>query len=208
MRHMADSSATEKRLGHRLFWRKKHGIATHCVLGRNFFLHDIPMFDKLSVDDSEDIDSNQRLGCPTGVPAVNCDELAFSNDHAHFVFEFGRQSTNQVRDPLIKNETQPTQTMAAMVRADERLKQGFPQITLPVLILHGTADKNTRPSGSQHFYDNAGSSDKTLKFYDGGFHDLLNDVDKDVVLADIIAWINGHLVATGHIPEELPALAH
>ena len=110
-------------------------------------------------------------------------------------------------DPLIENETQPTQTMAAMVRADERLKQNFPQITLPVLILHGTEDKNTRPSGSQHFYDNAGSSDKTLKFYDGGFHDLLNDVDKDVVLADIVAWINGHLVATSHIPEELPALA-
>jgi len=111
-------------------------------------------------------------------------------------------------DPLIENETQPTQTMAAMVRADERLKQDFPQITLPVLILHGTEDKNTRPSGSQHFYDNAGSPDKTLKFYEGGFHDLLNDVDKEVVLADIIGWINAHLVVTAHIPEELPALAH
>ena len=111
-------------------------------------------------------------------------------------------------DSLIENETQPTQTMAAMVRADERLKQDFPQITLPVLILHGTEDKNTRPSGSQHFYDNAGSPDKTLKFYEGGFHDLLNDVDKEVVLADIIGWINAHLVVTAHIPEELPALAH
>jgi acylglycerol lipase len=111
-------------------------------------------------------------------------------------------------DPLIENETQPTQTMAAMVRADERLKQDFPQITLPVLVLHGTEDKNTRPSGSQHFYDNAGSPDKTLKFYEGGFHDLLNDVDKEVVLADIIGWINAHLVVTAHIPEELPSLAH
>jgi acylglycerol lipase len=72
-------------------------------------------------------------------------------------------------DPLIANETQPTQTMAAMVRADERLKKEFPLITLPVLILHGTLDKNTRPSGSQHFYDMAGSTDKTLKLYDGGF---------------------------------------
>src|SRR5882724_11641477 len=45
-------------------------------------------------------------------------------------------------DPLIAHETQPTQTMAAMVRADERLKKEFPLITLPVLILHGTQDKN------------------------------------------------------------------
>ncbi len=96
-------------------------------------------------------------------------------------------------DPLIAHESQPTQTMAAMVRADERLKKEFSQITLPVLILHGTADKNTRPSGSQHFYDQAGSADKTLKLYEGGFHDLLNDNDKQLVFMDIMSWINERL---------------
>ena len=44
-------------------------------------------------------------------------------------------------DPLIAHETQPTQTLAELVRADERLKQSFAQFTLPVLIIHGTADK-------------------------------------------------------------------
>ena len=78
-------------------------------------------------------------------------------------------------DPLIAHEAQPTQTVAEMVRADERLKKEFPRITLPVLILHGTADKATKPSGSQFFYDTAGSTDKTLKLYEGHFHDLLND---------------------------------
>ena len=92
-------------------------------------------------------------------------------------------------DPLIAHETQPTRTLAAMVRADERLKDAFPRITLPVLILHGTADKATKPSGSQFFYDSAGSKDKTLKFYDGGFHDLLNDLGKVEVMGDINAWI-------------------
>lgn len=96
-------------------------------------------------------------------------------------------------DPLIAHETQPTQTLAEMVRADERLKKEFPQITLPVLILHGTADKATKPSGSQRFYDSAGSKDKTLKLYQGHFHDLLNDVGKEQVMADIQAWINARL---------------
>jgi acylglycerol lipase len=99
-------------------------------------------------------------------------------------------------DPLIAHETQPTQTMAAMVRADERLKKEFPLITLPVLILHGTFDKNTKPSGSQHFYDMAGSKDKTLKLYEGGFHDLLNDIDKNVVMADIKDWIDVRMVGS------------
>ena len=96
-------------------------------------------------------------------------------------------------DPLIAHETQPTQTVAAMVRADERLKKDFPLIRLPVLILHGTQDKATRPAGSQLFYDTAGSSDKTLKLYEGGYHDLLNDIDKATVMADITAWIDARL---------------
>ena len=99
-------------------------------------------------------------------------------------------------DPLIAHETQPTQTLAAMVRADERLEKSFASITLPVLILHGTADKAARPDGSQFFYDTAGSEDKTLKLYEGGFHDLLNDVDKDKVMADITRWIDAIVTRT------------
>ena len=98
-------------------------------------------------------------------------------------------------DPLIKNETQPTSTMAAMVRADERLKKEFPLIKLPVLILHGTEDKVTKPSGSQFFYDTAGSADKTIKLYEGAYHDLLTDIDREKVMADIKAWIETRLKA-------------
>jgi acylglycerol lipase len=96
-------------------------------------------------------------------------------------------------DPLIAHEVQPTKTVAALVRADERLKREFPRITLPVLIMHGTADKATKPSGSQEFYDNAGSEDKTLKLYEGHFHDLLNDYGREEVMADILGWIDKRL---------------
>jgi alpha-beta hydrolase superfamily lysophospholipase len=96
-------------------------------------------------------------------------------------------------DPLIAHETQPTQTVAELVRADERLKTSFSQLTLPLLILHGTADKAAKPAGSQFFYDRAGSTDKTLKLYDGYFHDLLNDRGKAAVVADVTAWIDRHL---------------
>jgi len=99
-------------------------------------------------------------------------------------------------DPLIAHETQPTQTLAEMVRADERLKKEFPLITVPVLIVHGTADQATRPSGSQRFYDMAGSRDKTLKLYNGHFHDLLNDLGKEMVMGDIVSWIDAHLAGT------------
>ena len=92
-------------------------------------------------------------------------------------------------DPLIAHEVQPTRTVAELVRADERLKQEFPLITIPLLIMHGTADKVTNPKGSQFFFDTAGSSDKTLKLYDGHVHDLLNDFGRETVMADIVNWL-------------------
>src|SRR5262249_39836802 len=121
--------------------------------------------------------------------------------HAHVLHlkneDFSRDATVVAAmnaDPLIANEPQPTQTVAELVRADERLKKGFPDITLPVLILHGTADRAARASGSQAFYDAAGAKDKTLKLYDGAFHDLLNDLDRNVVMADITAWLTARML--------------
>ena len=99
-------------------------------------------------------------------------------------------------DPLIAHEVQPAATVAALVRADERLREEFPKITLPVLILHGTADKATVCEGSQFFHDTAGSADKTLKLYKDHFHDLLADTGKEGVMADITAWIDARLPRT------------
>jgi len=96
-------------------------------------------------------------------------------------------------DPLIHNEIQPAATVAALVRADERLEKEFPLITLPVFILHGTVDKATVPAGSQFFYDTVGANDKTLRLYEGHFHDLLNDTGKESVMADIQGWIDQRL---------------
>lgn len=98
-------------------------------------------------------------------------------------------------DPLIAKESQPAETASEMLKAAERLKANMPQFTAPVLIIHGTDDKATRPAGSQYFYDNAGSTDKTLKLYDGHYHDLLNDVGKETVLVDIQSWVDKRIGA-------------
>jgi alpha-beta hydrolase superfamily lysophospholipase len=59
--------------------------------------------------------------------------------------------------------------------------------------MHGTADKVTKPAGSQQFFDEAGSADKTLKMYEGHVHDLLNDYDRDVVMTDITKWLDARV---------------
>ena len=98
-------------------------------------------------------------------------------------------------DPLTAHEVQPAMTVAALVRADERLREEFPLITLPVLIMHGTDDKATVCHGSEFFYETVGSKDKTLKLYEGHYHDLLNDIGKEEVMADIQGWIDARIPA-------------
>jgi alpha-beta hydrolase superfamily lysophospholipase len=96
-------------------------------------------------------------------------------------------------DPLTAGEIQPAMTVAALVRADERLREEFPTITIPLLIMHGTDDKATVCRGSEFFYQTAASQDKTLKLYEGHYHDLLADLGKEQVMADVQAWINGRV---------------
>ena len=96
-------------------------------------------------------------------------------------------------DPLTAHEVQPAITVAALVRADERLHDEFPRITLPVLILHGTKDKAAVSHGSEFFHQTVGSKDKTLKLYEGHYHDLLNDIGKEQVFEHIHQWIERRL---------------
>ena len=116
--------------------------------------------------------------------------------HAHLLKleddDFSRDPAFVARmksDPLIPKVGYPALTVADLVRADERLKTDFAKITLPVLIMHGTADKVTMPRGSQRFGERGGSADKTLKLYDDYAHDLLNDVGREVVMADVLEWV-------------------
>ena len=85
------------------------------------------------------------------------------------------------------------ESFAHEVPAPDFALADFSRITLPVLILHGTSDRATKPSGSRRFYEKAGSNDKMLKLYEGHYHDLLADVGKQQVMVDIQNWIDAHL---------------
>ena len=99
-------------------------------------------------------------------------------------------------DPLINTEKEPAETASEVLKAAARIKENMPNLRVPVFIIHGTDDKATRSQGSQYFFDNVGSTDKTLKLYEGGYHDLLNDIDKKVVMADINDWIDARVPAS------------
>ncbi|HEY7801927.1 MAG TPA: lysophospholipase [Dehalococcoidia bacterium] len=92
-------------------------------------------------------------------------------------------------DPLVYRGRMRVGLLAAMLRAARRVDSGIAKMSLPVLFMHGTADQLTTPEGSRDLYERAASSDKTLKLYDGLYHEILNEPERDEVIADIAAWL-------------------
>jgi len=94
------------------------------------------------------------------------------------------------RDPLVYQSAAPAHTAAELLRAIHRIQDGMSSIDVPLLVLHGKADRVTPPDGSRMLYARAKSTDKTLTLYGKMFHDLLHEPEHEQVTHDIIAWMN------------------
>lgn len=64
---------------------------------------------------------------------------------------------------------------------------------LPLLILHGGADRLVPPEGSRRFFENVPIADKERIEYEGGYHEPHNDTHRAQVLADLERWLERHL---------------
>ncbi|MFN2145452.1 MAG: lysophospholipase [Anaerolineales bacterium] len=98
-----------------------------------------------------------------------------------------------VNDPLVYTGNSTTKLGAETLRAMEKVTAGRAKISLPILIVQGGADPLVDLSGAQELYDAISSEDKTLKYYDGYYHEMINDIGKEVVLEDLCQWLEAHL---------------
>lgn len=94
-------------------------------------------------------------------------------------------------DPLNAHGKVPVRTLAEIVKFTEWLPAVLPMIRLPLLVMHGGADKLAGVSGSRMVVDRVGSADKLLKVYDGLYHEIFNEKpeDRQRVIADMTGWI-------------------
>ncbi|MFN2227208.1 MAG: lysophospholipase [Anaerolineae bacterium] len=66
-------------------------------------------------------------------------------------------------------------------------------MALPSLIIHGCSDHLCMSDASQAFYERITFADKERYEYEGHYHELFNDLDKEIVLADVEAWLQARL---------------
>ena len=95
-------------------------------------------------------------------------------------------------DPLNFHGKLPARTVAEMAREVARFPDTIPSITVPLLIQVGTADALVPPDSSNLVYDLASSEDKTIKHYQGLYHEILNEPEREAVVADTLAWLDAH----------------
>jgi alpha-beta hydrolase superfamily lysophospholipase len=97
-----------------------------------------------------------------------------------------------VNDPLVYTGKISARLGAELLSIIGSLPAKIHELTLPVLIMHGTADKLSDPASSQMLFDGVSSKDKTLKLYDGFYHEIFNDPERLKVFTDMEAWLKTH----------------
>ncbi|KAN0015637.1 hypothetical protein ACTFIU_008378 [Dictyostelium citrinum] len=80
-------------------------------------------------------------------------------------------------------------TGLAILKATSFLQSHLEDISVPLLILHGSLDRVSSPTVSEELYKKAISTDKTLKLYPNFWHGITSEKDADIVYNDIINWM-------------------
>jgi alpha-beta hydrolase superfamily lysophospholipase len=97
-------------------------------------------------------------------------------------------------DPLVFRTPIRARLGAEMLDAMDRVDAGLPELHVPLLVMQGRSDGLVDPDCGPHVYDRAGSGDKTLKMYDGLWHEIFNEPQRDQVIGDLTGWLESHLL--------------
>ena len=101
-----------------------------------------------------------------------------------------------VNDPLVYTGKITARLGAELLKAMQYVTDQAPKIRLPIMIVQGSDDKLVDPSGAQLLYDLVSSKDKTIKIYNGFYHEVFNEPEHEQVLNDVKTWIEAHLCVT------------
>lgn len=96
-------------------------------------------------------------------------------------------------DPLVYRGKVTARLGAEMLAIMSKLEAQLPSITLPLLILQGSDDRLVNQDGAKMLYEKAGSKDKTLKIYEGFYHEVHNEPGNAKVFADMEDWLAKHV---------------
>ena len=94
-------------------------------------------------------------------------------------------------DPLVHGKISArwgTELLSAL----ESVKMWGESISIPLLMMHGSADRLNSAEGAKKFFDRIQACDKEFIGYSACYHELHNDLDNENMLNDLLNWVNRH----------------
>jgi alpha-beta hydrolase superfamily lysophospholipase len=146
--------------------------------------------------------ASPALGAVGVPPVLMALGRAMSRIWPRFSLEVGMDLTGLARDPEIAAQLvadplfhrRGTARLSTEVTAAiERVQRTAPALDIPVLLLHGGADRMVPPDGTRAFFARLTVADRTLREYPHAYHALFADLDAAVVIADLAGWIEARL---------------
>ena len=117
-------------------------------------------------------------------------------------FSSGLDETGITRDPDLARERETDSLIhdrisprlyRALERASGRVLQHAQELRLPTLVIQGQADRIVDPQGATLLADSAPGSNLKLLTYSGAYHEVFNDLDREQVFRDLLAWLDATL---------------
>jgi acylglycerol lipase len=100
-------------------------------------------------------------------------------------------------DPLVFALV-PAVTADMLIRHSDSLAGDIGAVALPTLLMWGTEDRLCPPAGSELIARRIGSSDLTATAYDGLYHEIFNEPEREQVLAGLLDWLAARVPAPHH----------
>ena len=140
-----------------------------------------------------------RLAVPAPLMALG---RVLSRVWPRFSIRTGMDLSGLARDPAVTatvladplfHRVGTARLSTEVTAAIARVRAGAPRFSLPLLLLHGSADRMVPPDGSRDFIARVRFHDRELREYAGAYHVLFADLDHERVLADVERWIAARL---------------
>ncbi len=96
-------------------------------------------------------------------------------------------------DPLVHHGKLPAGVARALIGVGESMPRRAAALSAPLLVVHGGQDKLVPVAGSHRLMDCVGSSDAHLKVYPELYHEVFNEPERDLVLDDVVSWMETRL---------------
>ncbi|XP_032762021.1 monoglyceride lipase isoform X2 [Rattus rattus] len=102
-------------------------------------------------------------------------------------------------DPLICHAGVKVCFGIQLLNAVSRVERAMPRLTLPILLLQGSADRLCDSKGAYLLMESSPSQDKTLKMYEGAYHVLHKELPEvtNSVLHEINTWVSHRIAVAG-----------